>query len=106
MAHYKSLCDLPEPAHKDDAGKPRFGLIPPKAERSVAEVLTFGAEKYDAEAWRRLEDGERRFLDAALRHINAFRDGEKLDQESKNHHLAHAISCLLFVLELDFNDEP
>jgi len=48
MVHYKSLCDLPGPAYKDDAGKPRFSLIPPKAERSVAEVLTFGAEKYDA----------------------------------------------------------
>ena len=34
---------------KYDSVKPRMNLLPPKAIVEVSKVLTFGAEKYDAE---------------------------------------------------------
>jgi hypothetical protein len=41
-----------------------------------------------------------RLLDAALRHTFTFADGEDIDEESGESHLAHAACCLLFALGL------
>ena len=86
---------------KYDSGKPRLGLIPPYAERLVAEVLTFGANKYAEDNWRKVDNAHKRYIDAALRHINAYRSGNVNDDESGLHHLAHAVCCLMFVMEFD-----
>lgn len=85
---------------KFDYGKVLMGCIPPNAELAVAKVLSFGARKYDRENWRKVDNAEERYLDAAMRHINADRRGEKTDAESGEDHLAHAVACLLFILEL------
>lgn len=90
-----------ETGRKYDAGKTQMSLIPPKAERLLAEVLTFGAEKYGPENWREVEDAERRYLDALMRHVNAYRSGQLLDEESQKPHLAHAMCCVAFLLELE-----
>jgi hypothetical protein len=85
-------------ANKFDGGKPRLGLLPKKALTETAKVLTFGAEKYDAHNWRKgLEYS--RLEDAALRHVFAWADGEDRDPESGLSHLAHALCCLMFLLE-------
>ncbi|MGL5729316.1 MAG: dATP/dGTP diphosphohydrolase domain-containing protein [Plesiomonas sp.] len=84
---------------KHDTGKPLMGALPPNAELAVARVLTFGAEKYGRDNWRGLDDSDTRYMDAALRHINAVRRGETHDDESGEHHLAHAVCCLMFMLE-------
>lgn len=86
---------------KYDAGKPQMSLIPPLAERAAAEVLTFGARKYDPENWRKVPEARRRYLDAALRHINEYRSGHPTDSDSGLPALAHAIVSLMFVLELE-----
>ncbi len=57
------------------------------------------AEKYGAWNWSMVSDLERRYLAAAMRHINAYRAGEMLDQESGLPHLAHAMCCLAFLIE-------
>ena len=41
---------------KYDGEKPKMNLLPPKAIVEISKVLTFGAEKYDAENWRKLDD--------------------------------------------------
>lgn len=84
---------------KYDAGKPMMELIPPHAELELAKVLTFGAEKYGADNWRKVDQLERRYMGAAMRHLNAFRQGETHDAESGLHHLAHAMCCLAFIIE-------
>lgn len=86
---------------KDDAGKPRYDLIPALAEEAVVKVLTFGAQKYGAENWRKVPDAHARYYAAARRHGAARRRGEYLDPESGLPHLAHEITCLMFMLELD-----
>ena len=89
---------------KFDSEKPRMDLLPPKAIMEVAKVLTFGAEKYDAENWRKLDDLQNRYTAGALRHIFAHMDGEQLDPETNLSHLAHALCCLLFKLEIELEN--
>lgn len=79
---------------KFDQGKPMMSLIDPSFLTGVAQVLTFGANKYGKHNWR---NGIHisRLVDAALRHINAFNSGLDLDEESGLEHLYHATCCLM-----------
>lgn len=94
-----------KPGTKHDAGKPILGAIPPNAELAIGRVLAFGATKYTRDNWRLVEDAHTRYMDAALRHLNAVRRGESLDSESGEHHLAHAACCVLFMLELALEEQ-
>lgn len=85
---------------KFDLGKPEYGLLPPAALEEVVKVLTFGAQKYSRENWRQVPDASRRYFDALNRHIWAWKRGETKDPESGMHHLAHAVCCALFLMEL------
>lgn len=84
---------------KFDGEKPRMYLLPPKAIQEVAKVLTFGAQKYDEDNWKKLDNLQNRYTGASLRHIFAIMEGEDLDPETECYHEAHAICCLLFKLE-------
>ncbi len=86
---------------KFDGGKLQYGLLPPLALRETVKVLTFGAEKYEPDNWRRVPDPNRRYFDAAQRHLWAYKEGEKIDPESGVNHLAHALCCIMFMLDLD-----
>lgn len=90
----------PATGQKFDTGKPLIGAIPPHAELAVARVMTFGAQKYARDNWRKIDDIPTRYMDAALRHLNAVRRGETVDPESGEHHLAHAACCILFMLDV------
>ncbi len=87
---------------KYDDGKAPMGLLPWQALTEVARVLGFGAKKYRANSWQHVRPGSR-YMDAALRHIAAYLDGETLDEESGLHVLAHAACDVLFSLWLDMN---
>ena len=93
--------DAIEPGRKDDQAKLRYDLMPLDAERSVVEVLTYGARKYSPENWWKVPDLKTRYHAAARRHIAAWAGGEQLDPESRLPHLAHAMCCLLFVLQIE-----
>ena len=86
---------------KFDGEKPAMDLMPPLMELEVSKVLTFGAQKYDAENWRNVPDLHSRYRSAAKRHINALKRGEQYDEESGRHHAAHAVCCLMFMGEID-----
>jgi hypothetical protein len=75
---------------KYDNGKPSLSLIDPYAMRELARVLDYGARKYASWNWRKGIQWSR-VLDATLRHLNAFNDGEDIDPESGLPHLAHAM---------------
>jgi len=85
---------------KNDEGKARMGLLPPFATKAVARVLTFGAQKYKAHNWRRV-DVRSRYLDATERHIGEYKMGRDIDPDSGLRHLAHAACSLLFLLECE-----
>lgn len=86
------------PATKFDAGKPPLGLISRTALEEEAKVMAFGVAKYGTHQWRGGMDFSR-LMDACLRHVYAFADGEDLDKETGLSHLAHARCCLAFLLE-------
>lgn len=84
---------------KDDGGKARTDLLPFDALDAVAQVLTYGANKYAARNWERgMAWG--RLLGAALRHLFEWARGNDFDPESKLPHLAHASCCCLMLLSL------
>ena len=87
---------------KYDNNKPRYSLLPMGTINQVVQVLEYGAsDKYEVDNWQKIPDARRRFYDAAMRHIDAWWNGEKIDKESKLPHLAHAICCLLFLMWFD-----
>ena len=83
---------------KFDEDKLRYDLIPVLAQEEVVKVITLGAKKYDPENWKNVPEGRRRYYAAAMRHMEAWRKGEKQD-EIGTHHIANAISNLMFILE-------
>lgn len=85
---------------KDDKSKLRPSLIPIKAKQEVIKVLEYGSVKYSLNNWKFCED-KMRYVDAAMRHIDDYLAGNKFDEESRYHHLAHAIASLMFVIELE-----
>ena len=86
---------------KYDQYKTRFDLLPVEPIEEVANILTYGANKYKPNSWRGVEDGIERYYSALMRHLVAWRKGEDLDKESDKRHLAHAMCNILFLMELD-----
>ena len=90
--------DSTSKATKHDQGKPPIGMINRVALEEEAKVLAFGAQKYGTrDNWKGGME-HTRLIDAALRHIIAYADGEELDPESGISHLAHARAGLGFLL--------
>lgn len=83
---------------KYDNGKLRYDLIPSECMEALARVLTYGANKYEANNWQNLEDYYNRYYAADERHIQKWRQGEDYDQESGELHLAHAFTNVCFLL--------
>lgn len=100
LCSFKSDKESPNPdiGPKYDEGKLQYSLIPPVATKALAEVLTFGAKKYAPNSWQKVPDAERRYLDALIRHLEAYRSGEELDSESNLSHLSHLLCNASFLL--------
>lgn len=83
-------------ALKQDSGKAMLSRIDKGFLEDIAQVLEFGSRKY---AWNNWKKGfhYHRLLDAALRHIHAFAEGEDVDPETGYSHIAHAACCLMFL---------
>lgn len=90
----------PKKDMKFDGGKPRMNLLPADALLAVAEVLTFGAQKYEADSWKQVEGGRERYEAALLRHWAAFKSGEDYDSETGLSHWAHIACNALFLVHL------
>ncbi len=86
---------------KDDTEKLRYDLIPPNAQAAMVRVLGFGAAKYGDFNWSKVEDARRRYFAAMMRHAWAWWNGEKADPDTGESHLAHALCCAMFLLEMD-----
>lgn len=89
---------------KHDEGKLEWSLVP-RAFEHVVRVLMYGAGEYAPYNWRKVKHWRKRYYNAARRHLEDWRHGERLDPESGLPHLAHAICCVLFMLALDEGDD-
>lgn len=97
-----------DPGVKCDQGKRDYSLMPWGSVEEVQKVLDFGAKKYARDNWKRVPFAKSRYFAAALRHIvqEWWVEGSKQDGESSCHPLAHAICCLLFLMEFDREGYP
>lgn len=84
---------------KYDQDKPDFSLLSSYAITELCKVLTFGGRKYDLHNWRK-GIAITRLIAASLRHIFSFLAGESKDPETGLSHIAHAMCCCMFILEL------
>jgi hypothetical protein len=92
---------------KDDSGKIRMELIPPELLFATAEILTFGAAKYEVRNWEKGMSWGRVF-GAMMRHLWAWWGGkgptarsflfDEIDAETGRSHLWHAACCLAFLI--------
>lgn len=83
---------------KHDGGKERWHLLPWRALREVAKVMTMGAMKYGEYNWKEGIKSSR-YFDALMRHNVSRLLGETTDPESKLDHLAHVAANALMDLE-------
>ena len=90
----KAMGDLKPSAHFVPMG-PIF--------KYVTRVMEGGAKKYGVKNWRKQPIRASTYYSAALRHLSSwFEEGEWLDPESGQPHLAHAICCCLLVLDSQY----
>jgi len=94
-----------DPGAKLDSGKILAGVLSDfsYALQAVAEVGTFGANKYSRGGWQSVPDGVTRYSDALWRHLLAERH-ESLDQDSGLLHAAHLAWNALSRLELKIRE--
>jgi|TARA_R100001086_G_scaffold90209_3_gene44413 hypothetical protein len=94
---------MSKPFKKFDGGKRRWRLLPFEIINDVVSVFDFGADKYGVDNWKECDDWDR-YFDAMMRHIIAWRLGERVDKETNIHHLAHAMCCAIFLMWRDKNE--
>lgn len=73
--------------------------IPPVALLHLGAGMEDGRRKYGLFNWRGNSVAGSVYLNAALRHVFAFRDGEDFAPDSKVHHLGHALASCAIVLD-------
>jgi len=91
-----------DPGAKLDSGKVLAGVLFDfsHALLAVAEVGTFGANKYSRGGWQFVPDGVTRYRDAMVRHQLAENIGGPIDSDSQCLHAAQVAWNALAVLEL------
>lgn len=88
---------------KDNNSKPRMSLIPREALLELAKALTAGEKKYGSHNWRKGIPISY-LLDASIRHIYQFLEGENFDEETKTHHLGCAMANLSFAINMFYTN--
>lgn len=83
---------------RSNTGKLPMHLIPTVLPRAVAAVLGKGAEKYEPRNWERGMEFSVCYASLA-RHLAAYWDGEDIDAESGQPHMAHVATNAAFLLE-------
>ncbi len=87
----------PDEGRKDDDDKTPLDLLAPEFLFGTAEVLKFGAQKYEAYNWAKGMKWSRVF-GALMRHMWSWWGGASLDPETGMSHLWHASCCLMFLM--------
>lgn len=86
--------------NKFDTGKPEPSLVYYSIIKYISEVRKYGVEKYgDPEDWRHLDNAESRYLNALLRHVFEYSEGNRIDPDSGLPILAHIAANVMFLIE-------
>lgn len=95
----KSKADTTNP--KDLLGVKKVSLtkVPSVAVAHLAHAMMNGASKYGPYNWRDKEVQADIYVDAAMRHLWAWFEGEETAEDSLVHHLGHAMACCAILLD-------
>lgn len=90
---------------KDLLGSKKISIskLPPVSIFHAAMAMMNGAEKYGPYNWRAKNVQAEIYVDAALRHIFEWFEGEEIAEDSGVHHLGHAIACCAILLDAQEN---
>ena len=99
--------ELPDGNPKTVYGMSKPGIegVPTAPLFEVGEVMRLGIRKYGLTNWRHDPISASVYYNAAMRHIMSWWDGQNTDDESGQHHLAHAVACLLIMLDARTSDD-
>lgn len=86
---------------KDALGSKKIplGQVLPVAMAHEACAMLDGDLKYGYRNWRSKPVVARIYIDAALRHLQQWTEGEEIAEDSGVHHLGHARACLGILLD-------
>lgn len=79
--------------------KPSITSIPPTALFHCAMAMMDGERKYGLHNWKEKDVPARIYIDAAMRHLMAWADGEEYAEDSQVHHIAHVMACCCIILD-------
>jgi hypothetical protein len=101
----KKTTNFGQTGAKFDGGKTRYSLLlggMPLALEGVAQVLTFGAQKYADHSWQHVPNGIDRYFSAFMRHVmEIMKHGpDARDEETGLLHIDHTNTNGLFLAEL------
>jgi len=91
-------------AGRFNADKTRYDLVAPFAMEQLAKVYTYGTIKYDDDNWWKGLKWKKDVLGCIFRHVWKWVRGEKFDDESGLHHLAHAAWNCFTLMEYERNN--
>ena len=103
------------PGAKDDSSKARYDLIPTALLDGVADVLKYGASEaprpdgtkgYGENNWQNVPNARARYYAAAGRHLAKWKKDPTSKDESGRSHLAHAATCIAFLLSFEMGHDP
>lgn len=99
--------ELPDGNPKTVHGVSKPGLegMPVAPLFMVGEVMRLGVRKYGLTNWRHDPISASVYYNAAMRHILSWWDGQNNDFESGQPHLAHAVACLLILMDARLSDD-
>jgi hypothetical protein len=78
---------------------PTLSLIPSTVLVQIGRAMENGGQKYGPFNWREHPVKSSVYVDAAMRHLMAWQDGEENAADSGVHHLGHAAACLGILLD-------
>lgn len=74
-------------------------VVPPSAVHALARAFADGAKKYGPYNWRDKDISSSVYYGAALRHLQAWWDGEDVAEDSGVDHLDHCLACIAMIID-------
>lgn len=91
--------DTGNPKDRIGITKPDYGCVPMSPIYELGRAMQNGADKYGAFNWREHDVRADVYINAARRHLDQWAAGDEVAEDSKVHHLAHAMACMAILFD-------
>ena len=106
LPHPGSFSKATTPNPKDLIGMKKVSItkLPAAGIIHGAHAMMNGAAKYGPYNWREKKVQASIYIDAAMRHLMDWFEGQEIASDSGVHHLGHALACCAILLDAQEND--